>query len=907
MPQLKIGSWWRAALVAVACFPGLGACIVRPTETHNVSVNRDQTRRLELGDGLRVVLEIAPAFDAAAAVLVIGAGSGDDPATMAGLGNLTFNMFCYANLGTTPYLDRAIDGTASASTSWDSTTFLTTDNPDSLEESLTFLQGILKDPLAGVDDRLFRQEWLAVSNERRWRTETGTPGEAVGWLMADTFPEGDPYAHGPVGTAESLSGLTLADARAFVAGHYRAASSTLLITAPLPLDEQQALVERVTGQSARIVTAAPAARINPRPSALQARPRSFRAHDAEVPAPTLWVGWSVPSAFATGGELGPLLAAAIRNGTRDLMDRDTDVGDVRTGLDDGVAASLLHVEVTLKKGIHPERTAELVADEAIAGLGTDFEALKRFASTEHVYDEEGLEDRALDGAWSANVLGSTAYLRGLGERMLAPSRAETTTYVDTFLGRERTHVVLVQPASVQAAYAGSPLRPASTVAGAATLEPSAPPPLSPPTSAPRPRPAWVPRAPHALLAGLETHDLENGLRVILLPRPGAGFHTVLLGFSGGRAEATPVGVGIAASWARYWREGSPRIWGVDYHTRLATDTTEEVLRSTGSDVHATLRHLARMMDFSVFWPPKRYGELVDLLEREDAAPAASFDRALDAAVFGSHPLGLWAAAKQIQKITPAEVARWNDRVRRPGNAALVIVGDIDPREALAAVEEELGSWGRNAAPSKSLPAPPLLENAALPDGQRLIVRNRPGAQQATLHFKCLLPPTTADQFAARAIFGLGLRRALVAGLREKLGATYGVGSHVGVLRGGTTVLDVSADLDYPFIPEALSRLRALLEAPDSGLTSGATFEHARALVAERSDLAIATSYQMAESLLWRWSLGWPLESMNDARDRALHTRPEEIADTLERCRDNWVVGVLGDERQMGAFRPAPPL
>ncbi len=867
-------------------------------------MNRDQTRRLELGDGLRVVLEVAPAFDAAAAVLVIGAGSADDPVAKAGLAHLTEHLACDADHGTTPYFDRAIDGSASASTSWDTTTFLTTDNPDSLEESLIFLRGILKDPLAGVDDRLFRQEWSAVSNERRWRTETGTPGEAVGWLMADTFPEGDPYAHGPVGTAESLSGLTLADARAFVAGHYRAATSTLLITAPLSLDEQQALVERVTGQSARIVTAALTGRINPRPAALQARPRSFRSHDAEVPTPMLWLGWSVPSAFATGGELGPLLTAAIRNGTHDLMERDTDVGGVRTGLNDGVAASLLYVEVTLKKGIHPERTAELVADEAIAGLGTDVEALKRFASTEHVYNEEGLKTRALDGAWSANVLGSPDYLRGLGARMLAPTRAEITTYIDTFLGKARAHVVLVQPGAGQRVFPGSPLRPASTVAGTAGLEHPAPPSL-PPASHP-PRAAWASRAPHALLAGLETHDLENGLRVILLPRPGAGFHTVLLGFSGGRAEATPVGVGIAASWARYWREGSPRIWGVDYQTRLATDTTEEVLRSTGSDVHATVRHLARMMDFSVFWPPKRYGELVDLLEREDAAPAASFDRALDAAVFGNHPLGLWAAAKQIQKITPAEVARWNDRVRRPGNAALVIVGDIDPRAALAAVEQELGSWGRNASPSKSLPAPPLLENAALSDGQRLIVRNRPGAQQATLHFKCLLPPTSADQLAARAIFGLGLRRALVAGLREKLGATYSVGSLVRVVRGGTTVLDVSADLDYPFIPEALNRLHALLETPDSGLTNGATFEHARALIAEGSDLGIATSYQMAESLLWHWSLGWPLESMNVARDQALHTRPDEIADTLERCRDNWVVGVLGDERQMGDLRSAPP-
>jgi zinc protease len=467
----EAGSTWRLAPVAVALI-GLGACIVRPTESRSVSVIQDQSRRLQLANGLQVVLEMTPALGAAATVLVVGAGSADDPIGKAGLAHLTEHLACEANHGTIPFFDRAVDGTASAGTSWDATTFRTGDDLGSLEESLSFLQGLLKDPLAGVDDGVFRQEWSAVANERRFRTETGTPGEALGWLMADTFPDHDPYAHSPVGTAESLPGLTLADARAFTAAHYRPGTSTLLVAAPLPLDEQQALVERVTGQSARLISDAPISRINPRPTALQPRPHSFREHDGEVAAPILWVGWSVPSDFGTHGELAHLLVAAIRNGGPDLEERDPDVGELWAGVTTGVAADLLYVGVALKSGLHPERTAALVADEAIAGLGTEFEALKRFASTEHVYAEESLRTRTLDDAWSASTLGSPSYLRGLGERMLTPSREEAVAYADTFLGKDRAHVVLVRPGSVPlAAAAPSPgLAPLPTPASPSAAE-----------------------------------------------------------------------------------------------------------------------------------------------------------------------------------------------------------------------------------------------------------------------------------------------------------------------------------------------------------------------------------------------------------------------------------------------------
>jgi zinc protease len=886
--RLKIGSWWRAALVAVACFPGLGACIVRPTETHSVSVLHDQTRRLELADGLRVVLELAPDFGVAATALVVGAGSADDPLGKAGLAHLTKHLVSDARHGDGALADGEVDGTSFSRTNWDNTTFWTIDSAASLEDSLTLLAGVLKDPLASIDDRLFHQEFASAANERRSTAETGTPGEAWGWLLADAFPENSPYAHSVDGTADSLGRLTPEDVRTFAAAHYLPATSTLLVTAPLALDQQQALIERLMGAPAHAAPAAPVSGKTPPPAAQPSRPHSFSVHESEVAGPVLWIGWTLPSVFSAHGELANLLVGAIQNSTRDLPNLDPDVGEMHVFLDNGVAASLLAVEVTLKNGIHPERTAELVADGALSGLG-NFEDLKRFASTDYIYREENIGTRILDDAWSETATGVPGFLRALGDRMLAPTRDEAVAYFDSFLGKQRSHVVLIRPTS------GTPRPPTAGLAAAAT---SASVPLA---FRPIPRRrSDTHAADHPLLAGLQTHDLENGLRVILLPRPGAGFHTVLLGFGGGRAEATPRGVEVAAAWARYWREGSPRVWGVDYQRRTEPDTTQEVLRATGTDVRATLSHLQRMMDFSVFWPPKRYTQLVDVFEREERAPTVAFDHALDAAIYGDHPLGTPATAKQIQKITAAEVARWNDRVRRPRNAALVIVGDFDPQEALAAAEEQLGSWGSQAPAAPGLPDPPALESSQVREGDRLLVRDRPGAQQATLRFECVLPASTPDNLPARNIFGVVFRRAVLANLHEQMGATFGVGSSIRVVRGGTTVLDVRADIDYSHLAEAIGRLRALLDGRDRALSDPAAFEHARDVVAARSNLATATTYQMASELVWRWSLAWPLDSMNRSSDGARATQLEEVDALRDHCRRNWVVGLLGDVRQIGA-------
>jgi zinc protease len=910
MPAVRRGSSRAAATIACALAAAGatgGGCVVRksaavPTAGEAIHY---PLRTLELADGLTVVLEQAPDFGSAGAMLVVGAGSADEPADKAGLAHLVEHLAFDATHRGVSFFDwsRNLDGGVNAFTTWDDTSYVAFERTPALPRMLAFLAGVVTDPLAGVDERTFAKELHAVSNERRMRTEEGTPGQAEGWLMAATFPADHPYAHSPGGTAESLARLSLADVRAFASSYYKPQGSTLVVSAPFALDDLQRLVEQVTGQAAHVREAGAArARAVPVPASA---PASFDTRDADVPTPTLWIGWSVPASSGAKGDLAPLVAAIARSSAwSDLGERDPDVAYLRADYEAGSAADLFFVEVALTRAAHPRDTARLVVDEVQGSLGdltargVAVEELTRFTATDFVYDEESLPARTRSMAWSEQHVGAATYLRDRGARLGALAAADVTDYVRAFLGADRAHALLVRPGAAHEPAGG----PGAMVAAGATPPSAAS--AAPAAESDAPLPALAgfmpPRPERPALAGLETRTLDNGLHVVVLPRAGSPFHTVLLGFAGGRGHAQPPGVLTALAWAKHSPERSPRIFGIDYRAWVTSTGTGEALRATGSDVRKTLGHLRRMLGFSVFWPPREFNKRVEVLEREDRAPAAALDRRLARAVYGATPMGAAPTAKEIQRITPGEVNRWVARVRRPANALLVVVGDVDLDETMRAARDVLGDWGANAAAAPPLDDPAAADALADPGGSgQVLVQDRPGAQQATIELVCVLPPTDADDVAARIVFADGVKRSLLLDLREHLAASYGVRGGISVAPGGTTILDLSADVDYGLLAPALRRVHGFLDG-SVPLPSGAAFTATRRGTADRMRLEAGTTAHLAAELFETWSLHQPLESIDRRRDQALATEPAAVAAIAAHCRANWVLGLLGDEPRLRA-------
>ncbi len=98
-------------------------------------------------------------------------------------------------------------------------------------------------PLEGVDEATFSIEREVVRNELRQRNETGFAGQAWNWIQEAVFPADHPYHHGIAGSHESLSSITLDDARRFAAQHYRPDNMTMLVIGDVALETAPAFVQ----------------------------------------------------------------------------------------------------------------------------------------------------------------------------------------------------------------------------------------------------------------------------------------------------------------------------------------------------------------------------------------------------------------------------------------------------------------------------------------------------------------------------------------------------------------------------------------------------------------------------------------------------------------------------------------
>jgi zinc protease len=401
------------------------------------------------------------------------------------------------------------------------------------------------------------------------------------------------------------------------------------------------------------------------------------------------------------------------------------------------------------------------------------------------------------------------------------------------------------------------------------------------------------------LAGLQTRALANGLRVIVVRRRGSPYHTAVIGFRGGLAHAAPPGVVTATQWGRRSNEVSPRLSGFDWSTRVSKDATVEQLRATGRDVGLTLKHLHRMLrGFSVFWPPREFDKRVEALEREDRFAANEFRNRMDHAMYGTQPLGVTVTAKQMRKIAPVDVNRWNDKVRRPDNGVLVVVGDLEPEQVFAAAAAELGGWGAGARPVAPPDDPRVTDRLpAADDG--LLIQDRPGSKQVGLRIACLLPKASPDNYAAEWVFADSMKRALLGSFREEIGASYSVSGGVDVLPGGSAVLDIGADVDYGLLVPVLRQLRRVL-APAGPVPGGDKLESTRRGTAWRFGIEGATSGLLATRILKMWTLRWPIETIDKLPAQARAASLADVTGIAEHCRASSVVGLLGDESRLRA-------
>jgi zinc protease len=149
----------------------------------------------------------------------------------------------------------------------------------------------------------------------------------------------------------------------------------------------------------------------------------------------------------------------------------------------------------------------------------------------------------------------------------------------------------------------------------------------------------------------------------------------------------------------------------------------------------------------------------------------------------AHPVIGWE--KSVTTLTREEVAAFHTKFFRPDNVAIAVVGDVDPKAVIAALEQAFGGW-KAQGPRPGDAYTPVPQNR----GRSVLIINKPEVTQTQIRLACMgVPRNHPDYYpitVANTILGAGFTSRLVNEIRVVQGLTYGISSRFGMFRNAGT-------------------------------------------------------------------------------------------------------------------------
>lgn len=219
----------------------------------------------------------------------------------------------------------------------------------------------------------------------------------------------------------------------------------------------------------------------------------------------------------------------------------------------------------------------------------------------------------------------------------------------------------------------------------------------------------------------QQRTLANGLRVVLLERPGAGIVQVQLQVPAGLSAEPGARSGIASLTAQLLRQGTTSRTAAEMAAELDTlgasfvvNVTRDAAQVVAGARTAELESVLELVSDAVV-NPRFDDESFQLARRQVAmqlgqmarTPSALADERIAALVFGPHPYGraLRGDLESLVGATREQAREFHRDHWRPDRAVLVIAGDVDAARAFASAAEWFERWGGRFVAPPAAPAP----------------------------------------------------------------------------------------------------------------------------------------------------------------------------------------------------------
>ena len=317
--------------------------------------------------------------------------------------------------------------------------------------------------------------------------------------------------------------------------------------------------------------------------------------------------------------------------------------------------------------------------------------------------------------------------------------------------------------------------------------------LSAQGQADRSKPPALGPTPQLTLPAIQKRALSNGLPVWLVEAHEVPLVQVTLLFKSGASDDPSGKFGLASMTAAMLDEGAGTrsaleiadeidFLGADLGTNSTFDASVVRLGVPVARLGAALSVMADVALRPTFPEAElervRQERLTELLQaRDDAASVApmAFARLL----FGpTHRYGTAAVGTSatIKSFTTADLKAFHSAAFQPGNATLIVVGDVTPDGIVPQLEKQFGSWRAGSTPPHRANVP----TAPQPTQRQITIVDMPGAEQSQIRIGWVgVPRSTPDYFTLQVlntILGGSFTSRLNQNLREQHGYSYGASS-----------------------------------------------------------------------------------------------------------------------------------
>jgi zinc protease len=640
-----------------------------------------------------------------------------------------------------------------------------------------------------------------VKNERRETVDNVPYGQAEEVLLKALYPADHPYHHSVIGSMADLSAARLADVAAFFRTYYVPNNAILCVAGDFQPALARQWIEKYFGPLPRGPEVTPPDPSVPRLS----ESKHIKMTDA-VSLPRAELIWpSVPTNHPDEAALDVL--AAILGG---LPKENRLFRALQYDRQLAVSVSALNPTQLLSGTFEVELTARpgQQLDELVRIADAEIDRLKkegptagevRKAQNEResalVMGLQSVTRKASVLSQSLGMLGDPLGFRTELEKVFAVTPADVTRVAREYLGARRIELDVLPgpPASRPPETAVDPAQQAPLASPAVTLvkdpfDRSIMPQLGP--------------TPHYVPPSFQKRTLSNGLEVRIVERHDLPIVTLDLVVKAGET-LTPKGKeGLGSITASLLDEGTKtrdtlQVAGELAELGAALGAAGE-LESTTISLTTLTRHLDRALELyaDVILNPSfpeqelhrlKLQRLAQLKARADDAEEIAGD-VLPRLVYGvDHPYGRpdLGTPGSVQSITRDDAIAFYKRIMVPGNAALVVVGDVRPDAITPALEERFRAWTPGLIPQPpSLALPPA---AAASPRRPLHLIDKPAAAQSIVSIGKIGAARKSPDFFAlilmNSILGGQFSSRINMNLREDKGYSYGAQSSFSFRRG----------------------------------------------------------------------------------------------------------------------------